>query len=207
MVRMVMTLLKNRDARVMIEEGLTGTFRIERGTPQGDRASPYIFIICIEVLLIKIKCKCGNGIDNCNFINEWVSQNGLEKEGTAEGFADDLTLMFKFTQVEVEVMADFRLCSGQELNKTKTQLMIVGSNIIRAGDVISEIAVVERVKILGLTIDRNLSALRENWDNAIRKIEKLSNFSKLQKLSIVGRILVSKTYLMAQATFLLGVLP
>jgi len=41
-----------------------------------------------------------------------------------------------------------------------------------------------------------------NW-----KIERLSNFWKLQKLSIVGRILVSKTYLMAQATFLLGVLP
>jgi len=150
MVRMVMTLLKNRDARVMIEEGLTGSFRIQRETPQGDRASPYIFIICIEVLLIKIKCKCGNGIDNCNFINEWVSQNGLEKEGTAEGFADDLTLMFKFTQAAmemiVEVMAEFRLCSGLELNKTKTQLMIVGSNRIRVGDVISEIAVVERVK-------------------------------------------------------------
>jgi hypothetical protein len=149
--------------------------------------------------------------DNCNFINEWVSQNGLEKGGIAEGFADDLTLLFKFTNVVMEmiidVMAEFRLCSGLELNKTKTQLMVVGTNGVRVGDMISGIAMVGRVKILGLSIDRNLSELRKNWDITLRKITKLSNFWKLQKLSIVGRILVSKTFLMSQATFLLGVLP
>jgi hypothetical protein len=38
---------------------------IKRGTPQGDRASPYIFIIVIEVLLIKVRSMEGKGIDEC----------------------------------------------------------------------------------------------------------------------------------------------
>ena len=36
-----------------MEDGLSGTLNIERGTPQGDKASPYLFILCIEILLIK----------------------------------------------------------------------------------------------------------------------------------------------------------
>ena len=57
---------------------------------------------------------------------------------------------------------------------------------------------------MGLVIDRKLERLGENWELAIRKIERLINFWKLQRLTITGRSLVCKTYLMSQVTYLLG---
>ena len=149
---MVMALLTERGARVMVEDSLTEVFQIERGTPQGDMASPYIFIICIEILLIKIKSLEGRGLDNCDFIREWVSNNGLGGEGTAEGFADDLTVLFKYRMESMglilELMNQFKLCSGLELNKSKTQLMVVGTDRVGTGTMIMEVEVVGFVKIL-----------------------------------------------------------
>ena len=207
-IKMVMTLLNGRVARVLVDDGMSEIFHIDRGTPQGDRASPYIFIMCIEILLIKIKSKEGRGINNCDFIREWLSGNGMRGEGTAEGFADDLTLLFKFLGGTMEgivaMMDEFKGVSGLELNKNKTQLMIVGSDRVPLGTKIIDIEVVDHVKILGIKIDRKLSNLDTNWDVAVGKIERLIRFWKLQRLSISGRILVAKTYLMSQATFLMG---
>jgi len=68
MIRMVMTLLNGRKARVILEEGYSGDIPINRGTPQGDRSSTYLFIIVIEVLLIKIRTMEGQGINCCAHI-------------------------------------------------------------------------------------------------------------------------------------------
>jgi hypothetical protein len=211
MVNMVKTLLKNRGERIIVDEECTRTFNIERGTPQGDRSSPYVFILCIEILLIKIKSKQGMGIDNCNFIREWIDVNIGNKEGTAEGYADDLTLLFKFSRGTmasiIDIMENFKMASGLELNKNKTQLMVVGSDNYNIGDRIMEIEIVGTVKILGVSIDRKLAKLDDNWNGAILKMERLANFWKIQRLSISGRILIAKTYLMSQAVFFMGMLP
>ena len=54
MRRMVETILNNREARVIMGEEIGGIIKVNQGTLQGDRASPYLFILCIEILLIKI---------------------------------------------------------------------------------------------------------------------------------------------------------
>jgi len=60
MVGMVMTILNKRIARVILGDDFSPDIKIDRGTPQGDRASPFLFIICVEILLIKILLKCLN---------------------------------------------------------------------------------------------------------------------------------------------------
>ena len=40
-------------------EEIGGKINIQRGTPQGDQASPYLFILCIEILLIRIESEEG----------------------------------------------------------------------------------------------------------------------------------------------------
>ena len=58
-IRMVATILSSRKGKILMEDGLSGTLNIERGTPQGDKASPYLFILCIEILLIKKRNRGG----------------------------------------------------------------------------------------------------------------------------------------------------
>ena len=48
-------------------EDIGGIIKINRGTPQGNKSSPYLFILCIEILLIKIESEEGGIIKGCEF--------------------------------------------------------------------------------------------------------------------------------------------
>jgi len=122
MVSKIMILLHDRKARVILEEGCGESFQVERGTPQGDRISPYIFILCIEILLIKIESMDGQGIDKCNFVSRVIGGRELSTN-TAESYADDLTLLFKFREgsmrIILQTLHSFYLMSGLEVNTKK----------------------------------------------------------------------------------------
>ena len=122
----------------------------------------------------------------------WLGDNNFESEGTMEGFADDLTVIFEFSRESLgvikSILDDFYLISGLKLHIKKTQLMIAGSDAPRVGETVLDIVVVDSVKILGLKIDRKLERLSENWDDKINKMVRLANFWSLQKLSINAKI-------------------
>jgi len=210
-IGMIRTLLSNRESVVIVGDGVTNSFKINRGTPQGDRISPYLFIIIIEILLIKLKRLEGRGVDSCNFIKNWAAGNDMQGEGNCEGFADDISVLFSMSADSVrlikETLAQFALCSGLSINIKKTQLMVCGTENFATGTKVHDIEVVDRVKILGLTIDRKLENLDVNWEEKVAKMERLSNFWQLQKLKISGRVLVAKTFLLSQVVFLLETLP
>ena len=44
----------NREANVIINGHLSSTIKLQQGVPQGDVVSPYIFLLMVEILLIKI---------------------------------------------------------------------------------------------------------------------------------------------------------
>jgi len=105
------------------------------------------------------------------------------------------------------VLGEFFRVSGLSLNVRKTQLMVTGTEDYQIGSTVEEIEVVSCVKILGVIIDRKLERLGDNWDEKIRKMERLGNFWSLQKLSIIGRLMVAKTFLLSQVIFLMDTLP
>ena len=53
-IKIVRTMLTGRTCTVMIDGFETKSFKIERGVPQGDTASPYLFILVLEILLLRI---------------------------------------------------------------------------------------------------------------------------------------------------------
>ena len=61
--------------------------------------------------------------------------------------------------------------------------------------------------MLGIKIDRTLEKLNDNWDKVIGKMENYSRYWKMFKLSLSGRVMVAKTYIMSQATYLMGIIP
>ena len=54
-IDIVKTMLTNRKCTVMIDGYETDPINIERGVPQGDTPSPFIFIIVLEILLLRIR--------------------------------------------------------------------------------------------------------------------------------------------------------
>jgi hypothetical protein len=85
--------------------------------------------------------------------------------------------------------------------------MISGSDVWPTGMSIHNIEVVGKVTILGITIDRKLEKLDENWDKAIGKMQRLAWYWNSFRLSITGRVMVAKTYIMSQCIYLMGSLP
>ena len=128
---MVATILKNRESRVILGEEIGGKIEIQRGTPQGDRASPYLFILCIEILLIKIENEEGGTIKSCNFAQNIREAYNLESM-LSEAYADDLTIMFKWGRAGLKriltILKEFEGVSGLKINVNKTQLMITGGD-------------------------------------------------------------------------------
>ncbi len=211
MTGMVMTLFKDRKSRIILEDRYSGDIAIERGTPQGDRSSPYIFIMCIEILLMRINLEDGRGIDDSGlYIGLGEVRDNLEKP-TSETYADDLTIIFKMSEnsvnVVLQVLREFEAVSGLAINIDKTQLMVVGSEQWAVGSRVLGIEIVNSVTILGITIDRTLSELDVNWNKAITKMHRLAGYWRTFGLSITGRVMVAKTYILSQGIYLMGSLP
>jgi hypothetical protein len=209
MTSMVMTLLKDRKARIILDGGYSEDIIIGRGTPQGDRSSPYVFILCIEILLMKINLMDGCGVDDSGLYTGIANVNA--EKPTSETYADDLTLIFKMENKNVssilEMLRTFGQVSGLKINIDKTQLMVVGSDIWTTGTQVHGIEIVDKVSILGIKIDRKLVKLGENWEAAILKMQRLSGYWKSFSLSVTGRVMVAKTYIMSQCIYLMGSLP
>ena len=128
-----------------------------------------------------------------------------------EAYADDLTILFKWDRAGlkriVEILEEFALVSGLQINVEKTQLMITGGDGERINSEIHGIKVVDKIGILGVEIDRRLDNLDMNWEKAMRKMVSKANYWNLFRLSIGGRAMVAKTYLISQLTYLMGAIP
>ena len=210
LVGMVKTILRNRQGRILMDHGVSDMFRVERGTPQGDKASPYLFILCIEILLIKLEIEAGESIGVCIF-SEQIRETFWLESMLAEAYGDDLTILFQWDRIGLnsllKILRDFYGVSGLEINEKKTQLMVTGGEDAQVGSTIGEITIVENVSLLGIKIDRKLEKLSDNWDKVIGKMENYSRYWKMFKLSISGWVMVAKTYLLSQATYLMGIIP
>jgi hypothetical protein len=209
LIRMVGTLLTERRSCIDLNSSHGKYFAIARGAPQGDRSSPYIFIICIELLILKLE------VDDSGFIEyrrrTGVFQNRyLDVNQLVEAFADDLTAIFKWSLNAlgriITILNEFGNISGLIINKSKTSIMICGKEW-EGGDSVLGIKIVSTCKLLGILIVNKSSDLNRNWIECLRKIWGLIHYWTNFRLSITGRVMVAKTFLISQATFYMGIIP
>ena len=210
MINMVETILKERQACIKLEDGFGEKFKIGRSTPQGDRASPYIFILCVEVLLMKLSYESGRRISMCNYMSVLSNKFGIEA-GLAEAYADDITVMFKYNAENLQyILATldlFHLTSGLSVNLSKTQLMVSGSDRVQINSKIHGVTVVEKIKVLGIEIDRKVVNLDANWRKVVNKIQNIVMHWSGFRLSITGRVGIVKTFMLSQCIYLMNCIP
>lgn len=205
--KLIEVCLTGRLGCIITETGYTPNFEINQGVPQGDRLSPYLFILCLEILLIKI-----------SFSNELSGPDipGLPKHDKLEGFADDLTasLAAKSQNIIIlnQILTNFRLLSGLKVNNDKTKIILTSTNqqlINEITGVAEELGflIVEEMELLGFTIYRDPSKLKNNWNKVVQKITKKCHTWKIFNLSMQGRIIVAKTHLTSQLQYVGTILP
>ena len=173
-------------------------FEILRGVRQGDPLSPYLFILAIELLSIYIRND--ENIHGLNFKGEDIKILTYADDSTA--FLRDIGDAKRL----LSVLDKFQRVSGLKINKSKSEGLWLGidrnSNRKPLG-----IAWPEHIKLLGVSIcynEQNMANL--NFNNKLRKMKQKINLWKRRNLSIMGKILILKTYGISQLLYISSII-
>ena len=113
--------LYNKVSSCIMNNGFTSEpFSLSRGVRQGDPLSPYLFILALEILAIKIRND--NNIQGIR-IREKIVKLTL--------FADDMTCFIKDIRsysILFEILTAFGAFSGLKLNRDKTEALVLGNS-------------------------------------------------------------------------------
>ena len=138
-------------------------FNIERSAKQGDPISPLIFTLVLEPLL-----HCIRKDENIKGIT--IENNEIK----LSGYADDISYFCKnivSAQNVIKKIEIFSKVSGLEINKTKSECLILKSENHQNMDAFEGIPVVQILKILGHFFGKDKLIL--NFNNFFSKLAKI----------------------------------
>ena len=168
------------------------------GVRQGDPLSPYLFILAVELLSIKVR--------NTEAIRG-LSINNHEIKVLL--YADDMTaILHDETDARklLSYLKSLEKYSGLKINQTKTEGMWLGikkNSVKKPLDISWPVL----IKILGIYIGYNIEeSTKMNFNEKIERIKAKLNIWKQRNLSIYGKILILKSYALSQLLYVAGVI-
>ena len=200
---MVKTFQKNAVSCVSQAGILSNFFRLERGCRQGDPISPYIFLLCAEILAIKIK-------NNTNIKGIEINNNTY----VISQYADDTVIILDGTENSlralVKELEEFYTMSGLKINKSKTQLVWIGEKKYSTEKICQEMSFqwTTSFKLLGIQYDVDLGKIISlNYDKKLVKIKGIIEQWKRRNLTPIGKITLIKSLIVSQLNHLFITLP
>lgn len=166
-IRYIQTAYKNIEACVINGGTTTRYFKQTRGVRQGDPISSYLFILALELLLIKIR-KNGN--------IKGIKINGFEIKTSA--YADDMTNFLQDPQSIIELFKEldlFSSVSGLKCNAEKTEVLKIGA-IPNPIENVLNLKYVDTLTVTGIVFTRNNQGTISKNANTI--LEKNRQFAK-----------------------------
>ena len=166
---------------------LSRWFSNGRGCRQGDPISPYLFLLCAEILAIKLRNN--KNIQGINIGNEMflITQ-----------FADDTSVFLDGSKRSLETtlqeLNDFKIMSGLSVNYTKSQAIWIGSKRFCSEKLVNNTELVwgsKNFQVLGIEFDIDLDQMvKANYNKKIMSIENLLNQWRRRNLTPLGRLTV-----------------
>ena len=175
-------------------------FYLQRGVKQGDPVSPGLFIICLEILSLKIQYD--------SLVSGYRIGNTIIKQSY---FADDTLFFLSRCEASVrrvvEILNSFGHLSGLFINQEKSLMMEFG--ISPGIPFCPDIPFVRAKKMayLGLVITWNLIGLEVNITDKLKEVKKIANSWRNRNLSIYGRNVVAKSLMISKIYNVLMVIP
>jgi len=215
-----------RTACIILDDNTySRSFKLGRGSAQGDNISPDTFNFGDQILIFKIELDPNiAGIwrnfqipplvpprqeeDAANHLNPNNNDLFLHESGREtvknESLADDNTTLTLMAAENLrylrQILDDFSAVSGLTCNYDKTNVLAIGppvDNIDLAG-----FSQTDSIKLLGLNISKNLDTFDETFVTIHDKIRDLIAFWDRFRLSLPGRISVIKNLLIPQLNYI-----
>ena len=204
-IKWVSVFYKNISSAVIQSVFLSEFFPVQRGCRQGDPLSPYIFLLCAEILALMLKS---------NEDIQGIKTGGEEYK--LSQFADDTTILLDGQKKSlVETMKTLRLfafLSGLKINSSKTKAVWIVSKKF-SGETFNHRFKFEwnqkEFIILGICFSCNFknNMIELNYKEKLSQKEKeLKQWSK-QILTPLGRITILKTLIISKLNHLFISLP
>ena len=193
-------LYKNQQVNIVLNNEPSGSYTIKNGVKQGDALSCILFILGIEPLI--------RNIQNDPLIEEITYHN--VKIPKILSYADDVACVTKPLQKNLDLIfahyEKMTAVSGLKLNVDKTELISRGGrnsyNINYCGGIVT-VTPSDIIKINGLHL--SYDTIKANDINLTKILTSIENQFRLWKnmyLSILGKIIVFKTFGLSQILFI-----
>ena len=190
---------------IIINGRITDGFCIRRGVKQGDALSCILFIMCMEPLL--------RNIEENQLINE-LSSNKYGNLPKVYAYADDVSSIIVNSERGLQALFDeyerLTKASGLELNADKTEIMRLrrhnpnndvaqlNFNVHYCGRTY-QIETLPEIKINGIIFQQNVAqVVQVNVEIALKKIDRILRGWAARHLSVLGKILIVKTFAISQ---------
>ncbi len=191
---------------VMVNGNASKQFQLGRGCRQGDPLSPYIFLLCAEVLGCLIRKNKGiSGIVVGNIeckITQYADDSTIILDGSDESLRQTL-----------KVIDLFKRLSGLKINEEKTNVVYIGSLRNRKpnpGIINKHLNWVKDGKFsaLGIQFSTELSEMCDiNYNVVIESVTNLIHYWSKRNLTVLGRITVVKSLLIPKFNHLILSIP
>ena len=202
MIKWIDILLNNFWAVINHCGNISQKFSIGRGARQGDPIASYIFIICIEILAIKLRCD--EGI------------KGFKVENLShllELYADDCTIFLESCEDNLRKTLDilnlFYRISGLKISISKTKAIWFGKGHANTHRLCPDLTLDwdTRFRLLGINFTNNLEGMDDNYDIKVDEIRKVYNCWINRTMSVYGKVVIIKTLALSKLNLLATVLP
>ena len=200
----VKTFYSNASSTIQNNGWSSEFFPLSRGVRQGCPLSPYLFILCAEVL--------GSAIRKEQSIQ---GINVLGVECKISQYADDTTLILDGSksslQKALNLLDIFANISGLHVNYEKTEALWIGE-LHKSTEILFPQRKIKwarrKVKALGIWFSTcKGETVKLNYDERKEKLDKLIENWQFRRLTLLGKITVIKSLLASQLVYILTPLP
>ena len=212
-IRWIRVLATNRTACIILNnDKLSLSFILERGNAQGDTMSPFLFILCYQILLFKLEYD----LQIIGLIEEPVLPGHLSpipaqvprNNSRVFAYADDGTILVMMDLASLrrkEILNNYGRLSGLVCNVEKTGLMQIGSDAQIEQEIIDlGFNIVDQMTVLGMKIGGEQD---QNFRDICNKVQNQVLFWSRFNLSLQGRVCIAKSMMYSQINYLGCFLP